>query len=387
MALVALVYQHKPGSDMALAKLIAFTIIPVFLIGPIAGAWVDRLNKKNIMIISDILRGFLVLLIPLFIAMKLMPLVYITIFIIFSISRFFIPSKMAIIPDIVPKEKLLIANSLQDTTHMIGNVVGLVVAGLIVNIPFIGAIGGFYIDAASFFVSASLIAMIVRKKFVKEVRGDIIATKKALGNSLKISIFAEVKEGWRYIVKHERMHFVTWVFFLFLAGIGAISCVIIVFIQQAFGNATRDLGFLGMCMVVGLFLGTLLYGRFAQKIRKEKAIFASFIMTGLAIMLFAAVVKDYPNFLLSTLLSAFIGFAASPIMCSATTMTHEFIPENARGRIFSSIEAVIHLSFMVFMFIAAYAAKFIDRSWIITAVGTVYFLAGIIGIILKKRQV
>ena len=57
MALVALVYQRNPGSEMALAKLISFTIIPVFVIGPIAGVWVDRLNRKNVMVISDILRG------------------------------------------------------------------------------------------------------------------------------------------------------------------------------------------------------------------------------------------------------------------------------------------------------------------------------------------
>ena len=154
MALVALVYQRNPGSEIALAKLISFTIIPVFLVGPIAGAWIDRLNRRKIMVIADILRGALVLSIPLFIMAKQILLVYLAIFLTFSISRFFIPSKMALIPEIVPKEKLLVANALNDTTHMIGNVVGLVVAGVIVNIAFIGAIGGFYIDAATFFVSA-----------------------------------------------------------------------------------------------------------------------------------------------------------------------------------------------------------------------------------------
>jgi hypothetical protein len=42
MALVALVYQRNPGNEVALAKLISFTIIPVFIIGPIAGVWVSR---------------------------------------------------------------------------------------------------------------------------------------------------------------------------------------------------------------------------------------------------------------------------------------------------------------------------------------------------------
>ena len=92
MALVALVYQRNPGSEIALAKLISFTIIPVFLVGPIAGAWVDRLNRKKIMMISDILRGILVLSIPICIRANQILLVYLAIFITFSLSRFFIPS-------------------------------------------------------------------------------------------------------------------------------------------------------------------------------------------------------------------------------------------------------------------------------------------------------
>ena len=155
MALVALVYQRTPGSAIALAKLISFTIIPVFLIGPIAGAWVDRLNKRNVMVISDLLRGALILAIPLFIMLHQILLVYLAVFLAFSLSRFFIPSRMAIIPDIVSKDKLLVANTLADTTHMLGNVMGLVVAGMLVNIKFIGAIGGFYIDAARFWAMRS----------------------------------------------------------------------------------------------------------------------------------------------------------------------------------------------------------------------------------------
>ena len=187
MALVALVYQQNPGSEVALAKLISFTIIPVFIIGPIAGAWVDRLNRRNIMIISDILRGLLVLSIPLFIKLNQILLVYLVIFIIFSISRFFIPSKMAIIPELVSKDKLLMANTLNDTTHMIGNVIGLVVAGIIVNIAYVGAIGGFYIDSTTFFISAALIAMMAQRNFIKGVGSDLKTTGLALGSSIRRS--------------------------------------------------------------------------------------------------------------------------------------------------------------------------------------------------------
>ncbi len=386
MALVALVYQRTPGNTVALAKLISFTIIPVFLIGPIAGAWVDRLNKRNVMIISDLLRGILILTIPFFILSKQIIPIYLAIFLAFSLSRFFIPSKMAIIPDLVSKDKLLAANTLADTTHMVGNVLGLVVAGMLVNIRFIGAIGGFYIDAATFFVSAALIAMMAQKEFVTHVAEDLKVTKQALENSIRKSIFEEIKEGIRYLKQYNEMHFIVYVFFLLMAGLGAISCVVIVFIQESLGTATLDLGLIGLFLVGGLLLGTLIYGKAGQKVEKKEAILASFIATGIAVILFAFFVRKYPNVMVSGLLSGLIGMAASPIMTSVNTLTHETMPEEARGRTFSSLEAVIHLAFLIFMFAAAYAAKYVDRFWILIAVGAIFSACGLLGTISRARD-
>jgi MFS family permease len=386
MALVALVYQRNPGSEIALAKLISFTIIPVFIIGPIAGVWVDRLNRKDIMVISDILRGALVITIPLFIVLNQILPIYFVIFLAFSISRFFIPSKMAIIPDLVSKDKLLVANTLQDTTHMVGNVVGLMVAGFIVNIRYVGAIGGFYIDSATFFVSAALIGMIaLKERPPRDVRQELETTAHALESSLKRSVLSEIREGLGYLTSHRDMRFITNIFFLLLAGMGAISCVIIVFIQNAFGTSTRHIGFFGTYLVCGLFLGTVLYGRLGQKLEKKRTIYMSFAASGIAIIIFAILVGRYPNVFLAGVLSGILGLAISPMMASLNTLTHETIPEEVRGRIFSSLEAVIHLAFMVFMFVAAYAAKFIDRFWILVAVGMVFSLCGIGGILSASK--
>ena len=379
MALVALIYQREPGSAIALAKLISFTIIPVFLIGPVAGAWVDRLDKRNVMIISDLARGCMVLAIPFFVMANQILLVYFVVFLMFSISRFFIPSKMAIIPDIVAREKLLVANTLSDTTHMLGNVMGLVVAGIIVNIKYIGAIGGFYIDGATFFISAALIGMMLRRQFVSRVREDLKATTKAFGSSIRRSIFEEMREGVGYLRRYSNMRFIVNVFFFLMAGLGAISCVIIVFIQESFGTATLDLGLIGMFLVAGLFMGTLLYGRLCQKADKKNAIYLSFAACGLSVMLFTVFVKHYPNIAVSGFFSALIGMSASPIMIAVNTMTHETMPEDARGRAFSSLEVVTHLAFLVFMFLTAYAAKNIERFYILIAVGALFAVCGLLG--------
>ncbi|MFH1190280.1 MAG: MFS transporter [Candidatus Omnitrophota bacterium] len=387
MALVALVYQSHPGSEVALAKLISFTIIPVFIIGPIAGVWVDRLDRRNVMIISDVLRGALVLTIPLFIMAKQILPIYLVIFLAFSISRFFIPSKMAIIPDLVTKDKLLVANTLQDTTHLIGNVVGLLAAGFIVNIRYVGAIGGFYIDSATFFVSAALIALIAMKSgdTHHKVSEDLEAAGEALKSSLHRSIAREIKEGLVLLAKYSNMRFVMYVYSLLLAGLGAISCVIIVFVQNAFGTSTRHLGFLGTYLVCGLFFGAVLYGKLGQKAEKRGIINLSFALTGISIIAFSIAVNSYPNIFLAGAIAGLLGVMVSPVMVSMNTLTHETIPEDARGRIFSSLEGIIHLAFLIFMFVAAYAAKFVDRFWILISVGAIFTVCGAAGIFIRPK--
>ena len=79
MALIALVYHNAPGFSIALAKVMAVTIISVFVIGPVAGAWVDRWDKRDVIIISDVVRGLLALLIPIFIIFHAMPFIYLLI--------------------------------------------------------------------------------------------------------------------------------------------------------------------------------------------------------------------------------------------------------------------------------------------------------------------
>ena len=117
MALIALIYSRAPGSTWEMAKLLSFTIIPVFIIGPVAGVYVDRWSRQRTMFVCDLARACLVFIIA-FYLLNLKPIfpIYIAIFFVFSVGRFFVPAKMSIIPSLVKKSDLLLANSLVHTT-------------------------------------------------------------------------------------------------------------------------------------------------------------------------------------------------------------------------------------------------------------------------------
>jgi len=385
MALIALVYSKHPGSVLALASLLFFIVIPVFVIGPFAGVYVDRWDRKRVMIISDIVRALLVLAIPIFVHLDMMWPVYFVVFLIFSATRFFLPSKMAFIPSIVSEEKLVVANSLSNTTRMIATVLGFALAGYIVK--WIGHMWGFYLNSISYLVSAFFIAAITPKKKLAAVKEDLHKTKEIIEKSIRRDVWSDIVEGFKYVFKRSRMKIVTGTLFLLMAGAGSIFCIIIVFIQESFGSVTEDLGLFGMFLGVGLFLGTILYGKFGQKRSHITAIFASIALCGAAINLFAFYASRDPKILMGGILIMFVGAAVAPVMTCTNTLIQILIPDNARGRIFSAIEAIMHLAFLAFMFLTAYLSRFLTNFTILVTSGAVFTIIGVTGYLqVRKRE-
>ncbi|MFH1778309.1 MAG: MFS transporter [Candidatus Omnitrophota bacterium] len=382
MALIALVYMRNPGSAFAMAKLLSFTIIPAFVVGPVAGAYVDRWDRKKTMIFCDLTRSLLVLFIP-FVLIKLpysAPL-YITVFLIFSISCFFIPSKLSIIPDIVPQEKLLMANSLTTMSGLIAVVLGVGIGGPLVEA--VGTKGGFMIDAFTYLISAAMIAGIVIKNVPAAVN------KVTITEVIKIeqSIFIDVKEGLRYVITHQDMRFVLATLFILMSAAGALYVVFIIFIQETLGTVTKDLGVLAFFLGGGFSLGGIWYGRKGRTISKHLVMYGGLVCTGLLISLFAILINETSNIWNAGCLIFLIGCFTGPIVISANTLVHEVIAHNMRGRTFSSLGIVMNLGFLIFMFLASTFAEHISRSCILVSIGVILAVYGLVGMyILRLRN-
>jgi len=384
MALVGLVSQRAPGSAYELAKLFIFVIIPVFIVGPVAGVYCDRWSKKWTMIISDIIRGLLIFSIVLYWAFvpTLKPVfpVYIIVSIMFSVTRFFIPAKMSIVPQLVTGDKLLKANSLMHTTGMIASALGFGLGGIIVSMPKIGVKGALIIDGFTFFISALLVSFVRKKEVISAVKESIGEIGRNVKEIIQQSIFAEIKHGVKHIIEHRKMHFVIGLLVILASGIGASQVVVIVFIQNALASVTRDLGLLIMLFGTGLFCGALIYGKIGEKFSKVRAIFLSLILGGIFLIQFVILVGLFESFFMAAAIAFLFGGAVSPILISSNTIVHELIPEEAHGRVFSSLEVVVHLAYLVFMLLSAVAAEFISSFSILLIVGLVFILSGTLGI-------
>jgi MFS transporter, DHA3 family, macrolide efflux protein len=378
MALVGLVAGKNFGSasTMELAKLLAFTIIPVFVVGPIAGVYVDRWDRKLTLFICDIIRGVIILLIPLvFIDQHQMWPIYTIVFLAFCLSRFYVPAKMSIIPELVEPEHLHMANSLATITGMIAFVGGALLGGLIVEYG--GARGGFLWDSITFFVSALLISFIGRPK-IKVKPQEIRDTGREMAGTYR-NVLHEVKDGIIYILEHREIRYIINLMMILFMAAGAIYVVIIVFIQESFGSVTRHLGFLAVGLGVGLFLGSLAYGKWGDKKKHIETIFLCLMGAGVMMAVFAFAVQAFKNVWVAQALAVLLGMVVGPIVIASNTVVHQVASQKMLGKVFSAMEFASHFAFLVTMLISSKLSEFVPRSAILMTVGVVFCAVGVWG--------
>lgn len=377
IALVALVSQGMVSqgalSSSRLAFVMSMAIIPVFIISPISGVYIDRWDKRKTMYISDFIRGIFILMIPIFFTqIKSMPIVYVLLFLSFSAGRFFIPAKMAFIPEIAKKEDLFLANSLISITATIAAVLGMGLGGIIAERY--GVATAFHLDAVTFFASALAVIFIARGVKGAFAAKDILGIGRSVVANVRKSFVWEFKEGIKYILKADETKYAFKVFLFLFFYIGGLYVVFIRFVQETLGTITKDLGFMAVSLGFSIFIGSLVYGRFAHKVSVKRVINVSMLLASAYIVFFAAALKAYPTPLYGVLLSFILGFIISPVFVGVNALIHKESDHNLLGRIFSGLEFTSHLGFLISMFISSFLADIFSPFTIVISIGIIGFI-------------
>ncbi|MFA7114014.1 MAG: MFS transporter, partial [Candidatus Omnitrophota bacterium] len=376
IALIGLVSKATTSSTN-LAFMLSMTIIPVFLFSPVAGVYVDRWDNRKTMYISDFIRGIIILLIPIiFEWTKCMPLIYIVIFFAFSVGRFFIPAKMALVPKLVEKKELFAANSLISITATVAAILGIGVGGVIVETW--GADISFFIDSGTFFLSAISIIFIPITVAGKFSSHDILDIGKEIVVTVKKSVFVDIKESIKYVVLQKETRYAFRIF-LFLFSYAGAMFISIKFIQNVFASVTKDFGFMTLSLAVGIFIGSVIYGKIAHKFNPRKVISSALMVASLYLIFFTIFLPRYPVISVGMLFAGFLGMIIAPVFVAANAMIHSYSDRDMLGRIFSFIELIGHMGFFISMFTFSFIAD-------LAGTFTTLILVGIIGFCLAFME-
>ncbi len=154
----AILIHNLTESGLALGVLFTIRMLAPFFVAPLAGICADRYNRKHILIITDIVRGLLLLG---FLFVKNEDdiwLLYLLTTLLFAVSGFFSPARSAILPDVTSRRELGTANALSATTWSVMLALGAAIGGFTTGL--FGVHTAFILDGLTFFVSAGLLLQI-----------------------------------------------------------------------------------------------------------------------------------------------------------------------------------------------------------------------------------
>lgn len=364
MALLALVLYKLGGSATDVGKIMIAAVIPTIVFSPVAGVYVDRVNRKNLMIVADILRGALVLIIPFTTGLNQ---IYVLTFFISLLSRFFVPARTSIIPMLLEKKQLLSANSLIQSTQLFATIVGPALgAGLV---ALIGYKLVFFFDSFSFFVSALAVFTIYLRP-----------SQPSGGTSLR-KVLHGMTEGFRYIKGSRPVLFIVSIWFGIMLAFGGVNVLYVVFVKEVLKLTIEGIGMLETVNGVGMFLGAALVGYVGRKLTHYNMILGGMFVLG-AFLSFMALFPVVP---VSFVAMFIIGISVSFIQVPTYTRLQILLPETITGRIFSNLSAMIDTCSLISIAVESYFADIIGVRTVLLFAGVFTVAWNVVALVMYRR--
>jgi MFS family permease len=246
-ALPLLVFRLT-GSALNLSVSTAVSYLPILLFGLVVGAWVDRMDRKRVMLGANLLLALSIGSIPLADATGHLTVVmiYAAQFCSASIRLFFTASQFAAIPALVPRDRLVTANGRIQASYSAMSVVGPLLAGALSAFLPLSAL--LVVDACSYIVSAAALLM-VRRSFNAE--GPAPPRR---------SIRSDISEGVRFILGHPVLRNISLMMLFVNFASQTVASQLVYFSKVQLGASNTQVGLLFSANAVGIFALSMLAG-------------------------------------------------------------------------------------------------------------------------------
>jgi MFS family permease len=413
VALVFLVARATDSSPLALGLVFAAMTIPGLIVGPVAGALVDRWDRKHVMVGSDLLRAAIVCLIPVASGLHV-SLVVVLVFALAAVSSFFRPARAAALPRVVPDDDLLTANSAMWVADTVSDLVGYGLGGLFVAFLGPSLALAFWVDGASYLASAALVAAIVippltARRVPAAAAGHVDASLDAAApgeaevesatpatpapveaaphtrsgqEGPRESIPNDLSIGWSFLHREAVLFATTAQAAVAEYGLGALTALsplLVASLALGSTDAPTAYGLFEMAMGAGLVGGGVVLGGFAARLPKGPSIITAFTALGLA-MVVLATATSLP---VALVLAVAIGVANVTFVVPSQTLFQQRTPDMMLGLVVAIRLAVVNGVLALAMATSGALAQAVGLRPVIAACGIVTALAGLGGLAVR----
>ncbi|MBM3787017.1 MAG: MFS transporter [Acidobacteria bacterium] len=330
IAVFSLVLE-RTNSGLAVSGVMLARAIPMLLAGPLAGVSLDRFDRRQIMIWSDLVRGVVAALFVLAIQPGRTWLLYVLSALLMAASPFFTSGRASILPSITTSGELHTANTITQTTQWSTTALGAFLGGF--SAAMFGYEAAFLVNALSFFFSAFCIAR------VQVPGGGSESKRNELNETKVVKPWQDYKEGLRYIGSIPLLVALCFVSVGWASGGGAAQILFPLFGERVFHRGPQGIGELWGAAGAGLVAG----GIFAHRLMPglsyrayKQTIAIAYLVHGVSYVAFALA---QPYWLaLSMIALSRASVAVSSVM--NVTQILRMVDDEYRGRVFATLETV-----------------------------------------------
>lgn len=357
-----LVYRLT-DSALAVGVMLMVTAVPSLLVGLVAGVFVDRVDRRRILIAADVIRSVLVFLIPVLASSHIIWL-YVLVLASSTVTTFFDPAFESVLPDLAPDEELASANALMSISGFGATAIGFAAAGFFASALSVDI--AFWIDSASFAFSAVCV-LIVRLPAQPEPEAMTSAA----------SVITNLGTGFRHLIGTPILRSVLLLSVLVSLSIGLWNALLLPFALRALHATEFEYSVQEALTSVGFVVGSLLMANWADRLREGQWLAISYLFMGVA----GAVYAGSSTIPFAVLLVMVSGFANAPSAIGRRLIVQRHTPRDMRGRVNSSFFVVRDLVVLIGMAAAGFA-DVIDVRYLVMASGVLLLAAGLFALVL-----
>ncbi|MGB0562886.1 MAG: MFS transporter [Spirulinaceae cyanobacterium] len=387
IALITQVFQVEEDtiSSWVSAIMIAFTI-PAVLFGSLAGVYVDRWLKKDVLVGTNLVRGLFVLAIPLLLWLNqdvgnlglgrwgsipsgFVALLLVT-FLVSTLTQFFAPAEQATIPLIVPRAQLLPANSLYTTTML-----ALVILGFAAGEPLLAA------------CDRALLALNPNWGFGQELLvggGYLVAGLVLLGLQTEERShpashnhphpWQDIREGLRYLQQQPRVRNALIQLVILFCSFAALAVLAVSLAAELPGLKPEQFGVLLAAGGVGMGLGAVLVGNWGQRLPTRVLVRGGLVGMAVALLGLAAFTQSLTGAIATV---ALLGFFAAGIGIPMQTLIQSETPESMRGKVFGLQNNAVNIALSLPLALAGVAASLWGLPTVLVGLAAVVLIGGL----------
>lgn len=369
------------GSTTALGVMAVAFLIPSITLGSIAGVFVDRWDRRRLMVAIDLILAVTIL--PL-ITMETLGVwvAYLVLLAASCLDQLFNPAEGALLPNLLENadDDLVTANALNGLNNHLARLIGPALGGIIVAVG--GILSVTVIDAASFLIAAFLIWSI-RSGRTKAVRHDSLEHEAA---TAWVRLLREWRDGLRLIWHQPVLRALLLFFVITRIGEGLTITLFVPWTTDALHSDSAGYGALLSTQAIGGFAGAFVIGRLGSRIDPLRLLIGSALLFGLIDLGLFTYPALFPHIEPALVVMVIVGVPGAGMMAAISTLQQTLAADSHRGRVIGAMAALGSLGSLVGAVSAGFLGEFLPVVLLLVVQGSGYVIGSLVVSAMTRGQ-